>query len=313
VSKAERGYALADPGFMQPVKAAVSSLAKEMSPVDAFRTIALSCVLHLQRNEAGAIAGHDPEFVHQARVAIRRLRSAFRLFAPVLSPDFVDVYAPRWRTLSSDLGDARDWDVFLDETLAPLEEAFPGDPDLAVLRKKGEAAKFKAQAAAGAALSQAEYNRLVLAFSAALLRRAPPTIAPAKAKSGLRLRKFAKRRLQKRALAVEELAREHGKMNAERRHELRIAFKKLRYALDFFALLFPGKRLTAYQASLSSIQDLLGTLNDQVTAARLIKELHSKSEPQPLTKGWIAGRTQLLLSALNTELRRFLGCRHPWD
>lgn len=312
-SKAERGYALADPGFMRPVKASVSSLSPEMSPVDAFRAIALACVLHLQRNEAGAIAGSDPEFVHQARVAIRRLRSAFRLFSPVLSPEFVEIYAPRWKTLASDLGDARDWDVFLDETLAPLEEAFPGDSDLAVLLAKSEAAKAKAQASAGVALSQIEYNRLVLAFSAALLRIEPPTIEPASNKSAQRLRKFARRRLHKHALAVGELAREHGKMNAERRHDLRIAFKKLRYALEFFAPLFPGKRLVAYQSSLSSIQDLLGTLNDQVTASRLIRELHSKGEPQPLTKGWIAGRTQLLLSALNAELRRFLACRRPWN
>ncbi|MFT3850698.1 MAG: CYTH and CHAD domain-containing protein [Propionivibrio sp.] len=313
VSKAERGYALADPTFMRPVKATVSPLTREMSLVEAFRSIALACVLHLQRNEAGAIAGRDPEFVHQARVAIRRLRSAFRLFAPVLAPDFVEVYAPRWKALAGDLGDARDWDVFLDETLAPLEEAFPGDADLAVLCKKGEAAKAKAQLSAGSALSQVEYNRLVLAFSAALLRIEPPTIAPENAKSVQRLRKFARQRLRKCAFAVEELAREHGKMNAERRHELRIAFKKLRYALDFFAPLFSARRLTAYQSTLSSIQDLLGTLNDQVTAARLIKELHPKGEPQPLTKGWIAGRTQLLLSALNVELRRFRACRCPWD
>ena len=313
VSKAERGYALADPAFLRPVKASPSPLDKAMSPLEAFRAIALACVLHLQRNEAGAIAGNDPEFVHQARVAIRRLRSAFRLFAPALSPEFITIYVPRWKALAGDLGDARDWDVFLDETLAPLEEAFPGDADLAILRKKGEAAKVKAQLSAGSALSQAEYNRLMLAFSAALLRNEGPTIAPAVGKSVRRLRGFARRRLRNRARAVSELARDHGKMNAERRHELRIAFKKLRYALDFFAPLFPGKRLAAYQASLVAIQDLLGTLNDQVTAARLIKELHPKGEPQPLTKGWIAGRTQLLLSALSAELRRFLACRCPWD
>jgi len=312
VSKAERGYALADPSFLRPVKAPVSLLTDSLSPVEAFRAIALSCVLHLQRNEAGAIAGHDPEFVHQARVAIRRLRSAFRLFAPVLLPAFVEGYAPRWKALASDLGDARDWDVFLDETLAPLEEAFPGDPDLAVLRQKGEAAKARAQAEAGRALSKVEYKRLVLAFSAALLRIEPPTIAPADTKSSQRLHKFAKRRLQKRAQVVATLAHEHGKLNAERRHELRIAFKKLRYALEFFAPLFPRKRLAVYQSSLSAIQDLLGTLNDQVTALRLIKEMHPKGEPKPLTKGWIAGRTQLLLSSLNAELRRFIACRRPW-
>ena len=313
VSKAERGYALADPAFLRPVKASPSPLDKAMSPLEAFRAIALACVLHLQRNEAGAIAGNDPEFVHQARVAIRRLRSAFRLFAPALSPEFITIYVPRWKSLAGVLGDARDWDVFLDETLAPLEEAFPGDADLAILRKKGEAAKVKAQLSAGSALSQAEYNRLMLAFSAALLRNEGPTIAPAVGKSVRRLRGFARGGVGKRGGGGSELGRDDGKMNAERGHELRIAFKKLRYALDFFAPLFPGKRLAAYQASLAAIQDLLGTLNDQVTAARLIKELHPKGEPRPLTKGWIAGRTQLLLSALSAELKRFLACRCPWD
>jgi len=101
-------------------------------------------------------------------------------------------------------------------------------------------------------------------------------------------------------------------MNAERRHELRIAFKKLRYALEFFAPILQRKRLTAYQASLSSIQDLLGTLNDQVTASRLIKEVHPKNEPDPLTRGWIAGRTQLLVTALSDELRGFMSSKVPW-
>ena len=47
-----------------------------------FVAVALDCIGQLQRNEAGARAGEDPEFVHQARVAIRRLRSALRLWAP---------------------------------------------------------------------------------------------------------------------------------------------------------------------------------------------------------------------------------------
>lgn len=64
---------------------------------------------------------------------------------------------------------------------------------------------------------------------------------------------------------IERLVAEHGKMNAERRHELRIAFKKLRYAIDFRPLCCPASGWKKYQASLSRIQDLLGLLNDQVT------------------------------------------------
>ena len=312
VSKAERGYALAEQSLVQPLKAFASPVEKTMSPVEAFRAIALSCVLQLQRNEAGAIAGSNPEFVHQARVAIRRLRSAFKLFSPVLFERFVEVYSPRWRDLAGRLGSARDWDVFLAETLAPLEEAFPGDADLAVLRARGEAAKSKAQTSAGTALTQNEYSQLLLAFSAALFRVKPSTIDAAGKASDSSLRRFAGRRLQKRAEMIEQLVAGHGKMNAERRHDLRIAFKKLRYALEFFAPILPRERLKDYQASLSVIQDLLGTLNDQVTASRLIKEVHPKGEPDPLTRGWIAGRTQLLISTLNSELRGFMASRKPW-
>ena len=315
VSKAERGYALADRSPREPVKALASPLVAELSPVDAFRAIALSCLAQLQRNESGAIAGENPEFVHQARVAIRRLRSAINLFAPVLSRDFISVYSPRWRELASQLGSARDWDVFLTETLAPLEEAFPGDADLAELRARSEATQRKAQASATIALTQPEYSQLLLAFSAALFRVEAPTIAARDTrdkKSVSALHRFAARRLQKRARMIETLVSEHGKMNAERRHELRIAFKKLRYALEFFAPILRRKRLVSYQASLSSIQELLGTLNDQVTASRLIKEVHPKNDPDPLTRGWIAGRSQLLITALSDELRHFMLSKKPW-
>jgi triphosphatase len=312
LSKAERGYSLADGTLAQPVKAFTSAMKKEMSPVEAFRSIALSCLAQLQRNEAGAIAGSSPEYVHQARVAIRRLRSAFKLFSPVLSVPFIEVYSPRWRELAGRLGSARDWDVFLTETLAPLEEAFPGDADLVVLRAKGEAAKAKAQTSAGTALTQQAYSQLLLAFSAALFRVEAPTIEGQTRSSALGLRKFVRRRLHKRVEMIERLVNEHGKMNAERRHDLRIAFKKLRYALEFFAPILPHKRLTTYQFSLSTIQDLLGSLNDQVTASRLIKEMHPKDKSNSLIRGWIAGRTQLLIVSLNSELRRFMTSRKPW-
>ncbi len=311
-SKAERGYALADGAVPGPLKAQPSPVTDAQSPVEAFRAIALSCLAQLQSNEAGAVAGGNPEYVHQARVAIRRLRSAFNLFAPVLNPRFVEVYSPRWRKLAAGLGSARDWDVFLTETLAPLEEAFPGDADLALLRSRGEATKARAQASAAEALKQKAYSQLLLAFSAALFRVGPPTIAADGKSSDICLAKFARRRLQKRAQMITRLVGEHGKMNAERRHELRIAFKKLRYALEFFAPLLPGKRLAAYQASLATIQELLGTLNDQVTASRLIKEMHPKGDPDPLTRGWIAGRTQLLVTSLNDELRGLLVSKKPW-
>ena len=310
-SKAERGYMLANATVPQPQKAGASPVRADMSPVEAFRAVALSCLGHLQRNEAGAIAGDDPEFVHQARVAIRRLRSALRLFAPVLPTSFIEIYSPRWRTVAGSLGGARDWDVFLDETLAPLETAFPGDADLARVREKGEAIQAQAQASAGVTLGKPDYSQLLLAFTAALFRLdSTPAAAPA-SKADRKLTDFARRRLRRRARQIAQLASDHGKMNATRRHEMRIAFKKLRYALEFFAPILPAKRLRQYQPALAQIQDLLGQLNDLVTASRLIKELHPKGEPS-LTRGWIAGRTALLVDTLGPALRQLLATRTPW-
>lgn len=312
ISKAERGYNLADASLLRPAKRFSSPVAGEMSPVDAFRAIALCCLGQLQRNEAGAVHGGDPEYVHQARVAIRRLRSAFRLFAPVLGPDFIAVYSPRWQDVAKALGDARDWDVFLNETLPPLEEAFPGHAGLAQLRRHAEVAQGRAQATARAALTGEEYSRLLLAFGAALFRVEPPTIEADNKAVRRDLRKFARRRLQKRATAVEKLMNGNEKLDAEHRHLLRIAFKKLRYAIEFFAPLLPRKSLAAYQASLNTIQDLLGELNDQATALRLINDAGHDGPADSLACGWIAGRSQLLIAELDVELAKVKVKKRPW-
>jgi len=311
ISKAERGYNLSDPSLVRPVKGFLSPVSIKMSPVDAFRAIALNCLGQLQRNEAGAVRGCDPEYVHQARVAIRRLRSAFRLFAPVLSPDFVAVYSPRWRAVATALGSARDWDVFLSETMPPLEEAFPAHPGLAQLRCYAEAARGRAQSVVRATLTQEEYSRLLLAFGAALLRIEPPTIGAGNDTRHKKLIKFAHQRLQKRAATVEKLMNGKVKIDAEDRHRLRIAFKKLRYAIDFFAPLLPKKSFSAYQASLTTIQTLLGTLNDQATALRLISEAQHDGGANLLAQGWIEGRNELLAKNLEAEFGKIRARKLP--
>jgi len=195
--------------------------------------------------------------------------------------------------------------------LAPLEEAFPGDPDLTRLRERSLAIQSAAQASASVALTRESYSQLLLAFSAALFRVEPPTIESGISGHG-NLRKFARKQLQKRLKAVTRIAKKPSSLDDAQRHRLRIAFKKLRYALEFFAPLLPRKRLKPYQEKLAVIQDLLGKLNDQVTAERLIGELHAEEERSHLACGWIAGRKHLLADALNVELAAFLSLREPW-
>ena len=70
--------------------------------------------------------------------------------------------------------------------------------------------------------------------------------------------------------------------------------------------------MSGYLQALAAIQEQLGRLNDQVTAQRLIEDLHPGRSPDSLVVGWIAGRTQLLLTSLEPELKRFLSRAKPW-
>jgi len=56
------------------------------------------------------------------------------------------------------------------------------------------------------------------------------------------------------------------RLDARRRHKLRIQAKKVRYASEFFAGLFPGKKASKrrekFLSALEDVQDCLGDLND---------------------------------------------------
>jgi triphosphatase len=111
-SKSERAYRLLADAPLAAVKAPPIATEAGMSCIGAFRMIALSCLYHLQGNEKSVGRSDLPEFVHQARVAIRRLRSAIRLWEPLLPEHFVARFDPLWQGLARQLGDTRNWDVF---------------------------------------------------------------------------------------------------------------------------------------------------------------------------------------------------------
>ena len=311
-SKAERGYALAQGDVASPVKSRNPPINTEMAPVEAFRAVALSCLVHLQRNEDGAIAGSDHQYLHQARIAIRRLRSALKLFAPVLSDEFVAVYAPRWRALACRLGNARAWDVFVHQTLAACMEAFPADVAAARLRERAQALHRTAQTAVAAALREKAYSELLLAFSAALFRQSGPTIVR-EAGQHVSLRRLARRAMEERVEAITKLLGTTASLNTERRHALRVKLKTLRYGMEFFAPLYANHSVRRYQDALSALQDVLGALNDRLTAVHLIRMASAPGRPDRLAEAWRAGQSALLLMTLEAHLQRFSACPKPWQ
>jgi inorganic triphosphatase YgiF len=308
-SKAERGYRLFTATPLKVRRASPVALDKAMSALAAFRAIALACITHLQGNEQGVRDSDAPEFVHQARVAIRRLRSAIRVWQPHLPEAFVATYDPQWRALASALGDARNWDVFRIETLPALAKSFPERNEIERLSRHADQRCASSRQRARAALKNVGYSRLLLEFTAAVLKLAE-TPLPAKSAESLLLPAFAVRCLNKRAKRVARLAAD-APLEAASRHRCRVALKRLRYALEFFAPLFSAGHLESYHQAATQLQDLLGRLNDLVVAARLLGEVLPGPQADPL-QGWIEHRTDRLLQELDKPLAAFLRQKKPW-
>lgn len=318
-SKAERGYALFTGERLQPRKAEPLALGAQMAPVQAFQAAALNCLAHLQANEAGVLLPGpeggvpDPEFVHQARVALRRLRTGLRLFRAHLPRRFVAHWAAEWKTLAGQLGDARNWDVFATERLpAWLPEAVPGVPlapaEQALLdwvRAQRQAAHRRAADALGGrahALRMLAFTRAVLALQG----RDEP--APA-------LPEWARETLRQRHAALQAEARRARRLGPEGRHELRIVLKKLRYAQEFLASVLPPRRLERSAKALADAQALLGQLNDLSTAQALLA-----TAPAGLAVPWVerwqaALQVELAsgLQALPAMERALARTPTPWD
>ena len=303
-SKAERGYRLAANAPLVPAKATDAQLQLGMSSVGVFRNTIFACLTQLQGNERGARESAEPGFVHQARVSIRRLRSAIRQWRPLLPLEYVSEFDPRWGTLARQLGDTRNWDVFITEVLPPIAKAFPGHADVQAVAKQAAIQLAACRKAAQAAMGAPDYSRLLLEFTAATLA------LPEKKKPALTA--FAPRSLNKRAKKVAELAALTKDAHPEARHDLRKAMKRLRYALEFFAPLFPARRLQRYQQTATGLLDLLGRMNDFTVAEQLVAEA-LPGHHSDLVRAWLAGRSDLMLEQLDGLLGEFLSHPAPWE
>jgi len=302
-SKAERGYRLFADAPLQLVKALPAALDDAMGTVAAFRSVALACLGHLQGNEQGVRDSDAPEFIHQARVAIRRLRSAIRVWQPLLPADFVAGFDPRWRALAATLGEARNWDVFLAETLPPLSEAFPVHAATERLSRHAQRHSLRSRKTARAALKSTDYSRLLLEFTAAALALPESETPPLEA--------FARHCLKKRAKRVAARSADAQKAGAAARHRLRVALKRLRYTLEFFTPLFPSRHLPGYHLAITRLQDLLGRLNDLEVATQLIGDALPGNKGEAI-RGWLGERSKHLLREADALLADFRQQQAPW-
>ena len=271
-SKAARGFELIGAARAAPVRGSLRVIDREMSAAQAFRAAAMSCLNHLQANQIGVLRGTDPEYLHQARVALRRLRSVLDAFEDLLPEAQGKPRQRALRRLTRALGPARDWDVFAAQTLAPVTEQFPGHRGLMAIARASGRLRDAAYLASRRALAARRAQALLVDVAGWLASESWSADAPGGSPGAWRvpLREHAAsvlaryhRRLLKRGRGVQTAG-------LGRLHRLRIATKRLRYAAGFFAPLFPRGRAAPMLKALNDLQDALGAINDCAIAPSLI-------------------------------------------
>jgi CHAD domain-containing protein len=281
-----------------------------MTCADAFRVIAHNGLRQLAANEP-AVRDGRPDALHQMRVGLRRVRAAMSLFRDIVADEESKQVKGDLKWLAGTLGPARDLDVFMTDVLVPLREEHPDHPGLGDICHDIEVRRLRAYADAVAACRSERYQTVLLDTMEWI------ESGPWRTSDDALLR--TRREQPITALAGDEMSRRRRKIikagknlrdcSAEERHELRIRGKKLRYAVEFFADVFPGKRNTrrrdAMLEALRDLQEALGGLNDIATRERLAEKIAAEGRgddqagrKRAFAAGMIVGRQHARHAAL---------------
>lgn len=265
-------------------------------------------------NQPAAEDGREPEGIHQYRVALRRLRSLLGLIRSFAPSSQLDAFRQEAKWLMSNLNDARDWDVFVTQTLPTISQACPSINGFDVLSGAAEEQRMKAHDKAQAAITDPRAGQLQIALGLWVEQKGWRSDATP---AGLDLlsapaRGFAAEVLDKLHRKALKRGRRFRKLAPEERHKLRIALKKLRYAADFFLpLLAKPKRKRRYGKTLSALQDRLGRYNDMAVAEQLLEPIVKSEIPVAAHRaagavlGWQAGHLSRDDSDLVTAWKTF--------
>ncbi|HEX5364679.1 MAG TPA: CHAD domain-containing protein [Gallionella sp.] len=307
VNKAEYGFRLLEGYTERPVKGAAPDISASDGLPEMLQKLIWSCLLHLQSNLRGAMSSDDGEYLHQMRVALRRLRVVLRMAERFRADAQLTALSGAVAALCVALGRIREWDVFIAETLQPMRARMPGHADLQALLALSEQRQTACYEALRGETQARELQRLILRLALWMngsYWMAGDEVMP-------QARDFATRQLRKRFRRLASSAEHLDEFDAGRLHALRICAKKLRYSAEFFASLYGKRKPGAFLAALGEVQDVLGQINDVAVAHRLLDdlaaapELSRHQEAIALAKGWIAHGLAHQLGMLHKTVRRF--------
>lgn len=247
------------------------------------------------------------EAVHQLRVGIRRLRAALGLFRECLDDTARRALASDLRDMAKRFGPSRDLDVFAAEILAPLRAAVDPSVALEAAAEAVEGARAAARTEAVVALGAPETFACLLELLAWFEAGGVPYLEAAERPVMRHARKSLRRR--RRRLIAHHAA---GPVAVEEWHALRIEAKKLRYATDAFASLYPPEATKPFVRALQEVQDCLGRYNDAAVADTTAVRLAFDALSRGAVAGWAARERVEQGRRFERAWRRLRKCRKFW-
>lgn len=296
-TKSMRGDSLAKAKLiMAPAKAQRVKISNDLSLEEFFEIVRKECVRHalVNASQLASEEGYSPEHIHQLRIALRRLRTALKLFSRVHNFE-VQTWSDQAKFLAAQLGKNRDIDAMsesiwpeLHKINAPLVEfsAQEGIQSPALIVREGKIQSWFLELI-GRDLQSREQN--TQSHWSAIM----PIIIKWQKKCAKRAKNFA-------SLTVEE------------RHELRKKMKRLRYSLEFIEGECKSTKFRQFSKVLARAQSELGTYNDLQVALENYRAIVTHDPAAWFAVGWLSAQSSDCEVRCIKVLSEFTETDVPW-
>jgi CHAD domain-containing protein len=249
------------PRAMEPPEVAALPVQADSPARDVIKHVFAESIASLLKHDPLVRTSGDPEAVHQARVATRKLRSHLRTFGPLLDPDWTEPLRSELGWLALGLGAVRDREVLL-ERLRERAKSLPESDVrsagslLHVLDEEIKTLRTKLMAELGSPRYIDLLDRLVIAA------HAPATLTEADGPASNVLPALASGPWRRLRSAVNQLPETPADPEL---HRIRILAKRARYAAEAVVPV-AGKAAEAFARAAAKLQTVLGEHQDNVTA-----------------------------------------------
>lgn len=305
-SKAEVGLRLVTGRLPTPVDSPPLALSPVTTVAEAYRHILRHALRQFLANEACALAGSDVEGLHRMRVALRRLRTAHRLFAPLVASTQADRLVEDSRALAKQLGPARGWDVALSGVIDPLSASPKAPEGLPALAAAARSAGAGPAREAVAAILAPRCTTNVLALAAWLedglwLSNADET---RRAALNAPIASVAADWLAARMAKIEKAPKIPDEAKA--REKLRRRLRTLRYTAEFFRGLYPETATLPFIGVVEALLQALDADHDAATSRKMLAALPGvDAKTLAATAAWIDRQADKRRRALPDLWKRF--------